>query len=60
MDDAELEGTAVLETLAGAGKLDDFMAAVDADDFAAAAELMRSVDIDAATIALVLDKMSDA
>jgi len=57
--DRQLEGTIVLETLAGAGKLEAFMEAVDTDDFETANDLMKLAGIDADTIATVLAQMSD-
>ena len=59
MDERDFEGTLVLEQLARVDKVDEFMDAVDSDDFARAEALMKSADIDAATIAIVLKKMSD-
>ena len=49
----------VLEKLARIDKVDEFMDAVDSDDFTRAAALMKSASIDAETIALVLKKMAD-
>ena len=59
MDERDFEGTLVLEQLARVDKVDEFMAAVDSENFDRAAALMRSAGIDAATIAIVLKKMSD-
>ena len=59
MDERDFEGTLVLEQLARVDKVDEFMAAVDSEHFDRAAALMRSAGIDAATIAIVLKKMSD-
>ena len=59
MDERDFEGTLVLEQLARVDKVDEFMDAVDSDDFHRAAALMRSAGIDVATIAIVLKKMSD-
>lgn len=60
MDENDFEGTLVLEQLAEKGKLDDFWEAIDSDDFKKAASLMKRANIDAETIAIVLQKMSDA
>ncbi len=60
MDDQDFEGTLVLEKLGEIGKVDDFFDAVDSDDFKRAAYLMRSANIDAKTIAIVLAKMAAA
>ena len=59
MDEIDFEGTLVLERLARIDKVDEFMDAVDSDDFKRAAALMKSASIDAETIALVLKKMAD-
>ncbi|MCC2679946.1 MAG: hypothetical protein K0R29_2522 [Pseudobdellovibrio sp.] len=59
MDENDFEGTIVLERLAEIGKLDAFFEAVDADDFGRAQSLMKRANIDAETIAIVLQKMSD-
>lgn len=60
MKESEFEGTLVLEKLAEVGKVDDFYEAMDADDFDRARTLMKSVDLDSETIAMVLKKMNDA
>ena len=60
MDEKDFEGTLVLEKLAEIGKVDEFLEAVDADDFRRAKSLMKKANIDSATIAVVLQKMGDA
>ena len=60
MDESDFEGTLVLEKLAEINKLDDFMEAVDSDDFETAFGLMKRARIDAETIATVLKKMRQA
>jgi hypothetical protein len=60
MDDSDFEGTLVLEQLASIGKVEEFFDAVDADDVARAAALMRRAGIDAATIAIVVGKMEES
>jgi hypothetical protein len=60
MDEADFEGTLVLEKLVAIGKLDDFFEAVDSDDFAKAASLMKRAAVDSETIAVVLSKMKAA
>jgi hypothetical protein len=60
MDDSDFEGTLVLEKLASIGQLDAFFEAVDADDASRAVSLMRRAQIDAPTIAIVVDKMQAA
>jgi len=59
MDDADFEGTLVLEQLAAIGKVEDFFDAVDSDDVERAAALMKRAKIDAATIATVIRKMEE-
>lgn len=60
MDEADFEGTLVLEKLAEIGEVDAFFDAVDADDPKRAAALMRRAKVDAETIAVVLRKMAEA
>jgi hypothetical protein len=59
MDEADFEGTVVLEQLAAVGRVEDFFDAIDSDDIERAASLMRKAKIDAATIAMVIRKMED-
>jgi len=59
INDEDFEGTLVLEQLAQIQRLEDFMRAVDADDFPTAEALMRAAGIDSGTIATVLQKMHD-
>lgn len=56
----DFEGTLVLEKLAESGLLDAFMDAVDADDLTEAASLLKRAQVDAQTIAVVLQKMAQA
>jgi hypothetical protein len=51
------EGTIVLEQLAEAGLFDDFFEAIDSDDVDRATSLMQEADIDASTIARVVQMM---
>jgi hypothetical protein len=60
VDERDFEGTLVLEQLAAIGRLEDFFDAVDADDAARAALLMKRAKIDARTIAIVLRKMAES
>lgn len=60
MDQSDFEGSLVLEKMAAIGKVDDFFAAVDADDYAKTISLMKAAGIDADTMAMVLQKMRDA
>ena len=60
MDESDFEGTLVLDQLAAIGEVDDFFEAIDSDDVGRAVALMRSADVDAATIATVVRKMEAA
>ncbi len=60
MDEQDFEGTLVLEKLAEIGKVDDFFAAIDSDDFGKAKSLMKQARIDLETIAIVLKKMANS
>lgn len=59
MDENDFEGTLVLEKLSSIGKIDDFYAAIDSDDFEQAASIMRAAGVDAESISIVLKKMAD-
>lgn len=60
MDDADFEGTLVLERLAAIDALDEFFEAIDADDTEKAIRLMKRADVDAPTITIVVKKMEAA
>lgn len=60
VDEDDFEGTLVLEQLAAIGLVDEFFEAIDADDVPRAVALMRRADIDAATIATVVEKIEAA
>jgi len=60
MDESEFEGSLVLEQLAAIGKVEEFFDAVDADNVRRAIQLMRSADLDASTISIVVRKMEDS
>ncbi|MEK2688773.1 hypothetical protein [Bdellovibrio sp. GT3] len=60
MDEADFEGTEVLEQIAAIGKLDDFFEALDSDDFGRAVSLMKKARIDSETIQIVVRKMKEA
>jgi hypothetical protein len=60
MDEKDFEGTLVLEKLAAIGRVEDFFDAIDSDDVARAARLMKRAKVDASTIAAVVRKMEDA
>jgi hypothetical protein len=57
MDDSDFEGTLVLEQLAAIGGVEEFFDAIDADDVARAASLMRRANVDAPTIAMVIRRI---
>jgi len=60
MDEADFEGTLVLEQLASIGKLDEFIDAIDADDVQRATALMKRADLGASTIAEVIRRMAES
>ena len=60
MNESFFEGTLVLEKLAEIGKVDEFFDAIDSDDFSRATRLMKSAKVDAKTIAIVIQKMSES
>jgi hypothetical protein len=57
MKEADFEGTLVLEQLAAIGKVEEFFDAIDEDNIARAAALMKRAQIDPPTIAMVVKKM---
>ena len=60
MDDTDFEGTLVLEQLAAIGRVEEFFDAIDSDDVRRATALMKSAEVDAATIATVIRKMEES
>lgn len=60
MDDADFEGTLVLEQLAAVDLVDEFFDAIDADDVPRAVALMKRAEVDASTIATVVRKMGES
>jgi hypothetical protein len=60
MDERDFEGTLVLEQLAAIDRVEEFFEAIDADDVERAVALMKRADIDASTIAIVVQKMQAA
>ena len=54
VDDADLEGSLVLEALAAEGLVEDFYAAVDSEDLQRVRALMRRAGVDAATMDAVV------
>lgn len=56
----DFEGSLVLEQLAAIGKVDEFYEAIDADDVPRAVALMRRANVDAKTIAIVVQKIEAA
>ncbi len=59
MSEETFEGTLVLESLARIGKLEDFFAAIDSDNFSAVKDLMTEAGVDPQAMAVVLAKMAD-
>jgi hypothetical protein len=59
MDESDFEGTLVLEKLAEIDKVDDFFAAIDADNIERAVFLMKKAKVDAATIAMVVKQIKE-
>ena len=59
MDEQNFEGTLVLEKLARINRVEEFLGAVDSDNFETAKSLMEEANIDAQTMAIVLKKMAD-
>ncbi len=59
MTEDDLEGSLILEMLSAIGKLDDFLEAVDSDNFGKAAALMKAANVDSESIKMVLDKMAN-
>ncbi len=59
MDDADFEGTLVLEKLAAIDKVEEFFDAVDSDDVERATRLMKAARVDASTIATVIRKIEE-
>ncbi len=59
MAESDFEGTLVLEKLALVGKVDEFLDAVDSDDFEKARRLMRKAGVDSDTIQIVMKRMAD-
>ena len=60
MDEADFEGTLVLEQLAAIGKVDEFFDAIDSDDVQRAVALMRRAKVETAAIAIVVKKIETA
>jgi hypothetical protein len=59
MDERDFEGTLVLERLARIDKVDDFMQAVDEQNYKLAEVLMAQAGVDPQTSAIVLRMMAD-
>lgn len=60
MDEADFDGTTVLESLAAIVAVDDFFDAIDGDDIARAISLMKRANVDRTTIRIVVQKIEDA
>jgi hypothetical protein len=59
MDECNFEGTIVLEGLARAGKLEEFMDAVDSGNLERVEAILIEAGIDEETIEIVLQKVAD-
>lgn len=57
MEEKDFEGTLVLEKIAEINKLDEFMEAIDSDDFGHARLLMKKAGVTPDEISIVLKKM---
>lgn len=60
MDEAEFDGTDVLEKIASINRIDEFFEALDADNFDQIKYLMKRAGLDADTRAWVIKKMKEA
>ena len=60
MIEKDFEGTLVLEKIAEINKLDEFMEAIDSDDFGHARLLMKRANVTPEDISIVLKKMHEA
>lgn len=58
MNELDFEGTLVLEKLAEIGQLEEFLDAVDSDDFARVKSLLKAAHLDSQTISTVLREMN--
>jgi hypothetical protein len=59
MEDADFEGTLVLEQLAAIGKVDDFFDAIDSDDVERSRLLMKRANVEPSVIAVVIRKIEE-
>jgi DNA-binding protein Fis len=59
MSNNEFEGTLILEQLARFDLLDDFMAAVDSQDFSEVRKILILAEVEKDTITMVLKKIAD-
>lgn len=60
MNDADFDGSLVLEQLARIDKVDEFMDAIDSDDERRATQLLMRAGVAEEAIAIVLKKMRQA
>ncbi len=54
LDPSDFEGTLVLEKLAQIGKVDEFFAAIDSDDYRRVVILLRQAQVDSESILAVI------
>lgn len=59
MDEADFEGSLVLERLAEINKVDEFFDAIDSDNLGKVTSLMRKAGLDAATIQEVVQRIQE-
>lgn len=59
MDESDFEGTLILEKLAEIQGVEEFLDAIDSDNFKRARSLMRVAGVDTDSIDIVLSKMND-
>ncbi len=60
MDEADFEGTLVLERLAAIDQVEAFFDAIDSDNFKLVLKLLREAGVDAETIQTVMKKIAEA
>lgn len=59
MNEADFEGSLILEKLADLGLVDDFYEAIDSDDLIKAMALKRKAQVDEETIKIAIQKMRE-
>lgn len=59
MDEADFEGSLILERLAEINKVDEFFEAIDADNISKVTSLMKKAGLDVATIQEVVSRIQE-